>query len=436
MSASRSATAIAFAVLLLASVLASAACGKRGDPLAPLRLVPGPVGDLSARRTAQQVALRFVLPTTNANGAGTIDLDHVEVYAVTIAAGAVTPPNRDLLTKARVVGTIPVKPPPVEDAPDTPASKADKRPSPGDRIDFVEELTEQTLKPTPGLESRPPAAESKPATPTVPAPATPEPPPVGAKPEAAGVKPPTAAGEPKPAAPETVAPPVTVTHPTRIYVLRGVSRGGRPGPPSARVSIPLVSPVAAPTAVVVAMPTEKAVVIDWTPPVAEPGGSPLTFNVYRPESPATPLNEKPLTEIKYEIAGAEFGKEQCFAVRALQTTQNVTIESDVSAPACLTPRDTFPPAAPKNLRALAEDGAVSLVWEPNSEADLGGYLVLRDDGAGGTLQPITPQPVKDATYRDTTVAVGVRYTYVVVAVDTATPRNTSAQSASESVTAR
>jgi hypothetical protein len=120
----------------------------------------------------------------------------------------------------------------------------------------------------------------------------------------------------------------------------------------------------------------------------------------------------------------------------VQTHQAVTIESDVSPPACLTPIDKFPPAAPKGLRAVAEDGAVSLVWETNSEADLGGYLVLRGEGGDETLQPITPQPIKDANYRDTGVKPGVRYVYAVVAVDTADPRNTSARSTPEGVTAR
>ena len=130
------------------------------------------------------------------------------------------------------------------------------------------------------------------------------------------------------------------------------------------------------------------------------------------------------------------GKEHCFVVTAVQTYQAVTIESDISPPACFTPVDTFPPAAPKGLRAVAEDGAVSLIWENSSEADFGGYLILRGEGAGETLQPITPQPIKDANYRDSGVKPGVRYVYVVVAVDTATPRNTSARSAPEGVTAR
>ena len=139
--------------------------------------------------------------------------------------------------------------------------------------------------------------------------------------------------------------------------------------------------------------------------------------------------------MKFEVP-AEYGKEQCFVVRTIQTIQNVTVESEASAPACLTPVDKFPPAPPKGVRGVAEDGAVSLVWDPNTEADLGGYVVLRGETPSETLQPLMAQPIKDANYRDATVKPGVRYTYAVVAVDTATPRNASAQSGTESVTAR
>jgi hypothetical protein len=202
--------------------------------------------------------------------------------------------------------------------------------------------------------------------------------------------------------------------------------------------VPLEASVVAPTAVAARMPTEKAVAIDWTPPVAEPGGAPIRFNVYRYETAGAPLNPEPIATAAFEIANEELGKEHCYVVRSIQTTQNVTVESDPSAPACLTPLDTFPPAAPKNLRAVAEEGAISLVWNPNAEPDLGGYLVLRGDAAaGGALQPITKEPISDATYRDTGVVSGVRYVYAVVAVDRATPtRNSSPPSAQEAVTAR
>ena len=42
------------------------------------------------------------------------------------------------------------------------------------------------------------------------------------------------------------------------------------------------------------------------------------------------------------------------------------------------------------------------------------------------LKPITLEPIKDTTFRDTTVTRGVRYVYAVVAVDNA--KNQSAPS--------
>jgi hypothetical protein len=456
-----------FLVTICVAIAAAGACGKKGPPLPPLRLVPAPVSEVGVRRTGMEVELKFALPKTNLNGPGAVDMDRVEIYAVTIGPGAPPPANRDLLTKARIVGAIAVQPPPEEGEPPAASGEADKRPAPGDRVTFVEELTAEKLKPVPmpappagrgsAVDGSGAAATAKPA-PDTPAPGTlppgtPAPASTAANPPAPGtpapVTPapgtlapatqhpvpalPTKAGE-GPASPEPRAPN-PVTYAVRIYSIRGISRGGRPGPPAARVVVPLVDPVPPPTSLGTRV-TERSVVVTWTPPVAEPGGPPVTFNVYRKDAAASPLNQAPIAGIEHEHSGIEFGKEQCFVVRSLQAIQNVSIESDASEPTCVTPQDKFPPAEPKGLRAVAEAGAVSLVWDANSEADLAGYLVLRAEAPGETLQPLTPKPVREANYRDTTVKPGVRYVYAVVAVDTATPANTSAQSAREEVTAR
>jgi hypothetical protein len=448
-------------VLVLATL---AGCGKKGPPLAPLRLVPGPVSELAARRSGEDVELRFSLPTANATGPEAIDLAKIEIYAITVAAGAVTPPNRDLLTTARVVGTIAVRPPLVEGETVAPG---EKRPGPGERVTFVEQLTAEKMRPVvlvakpeagavkPDAPGQPPVPEvqkegQKPDPTAKPDVAAQKPDVAAAKPEVTGQKPEgqplkteagvavtppagTVAAVTPPVAP---AAPVGSPYPTRIYAIRGLSRSNRPGPPSARLVVPLVDAVAPPSAVAVQMPTEKAVVVDWTPPVVEPGMPPLGFNVYRREDTGAALNPAPLAEPRFEVGNVAYGKEQCFVVRTVQTLQNVTLESAPSAPACLTPLDKFPPAAPKGLRTVAEDGAVSLVWDQNTEADLAGYLVLRGDAPGDTLLPLTPQPISDASYRDATVKPGVRYVYAVVAVDTAAPRNQSPPSAREEVTAR
>jgi hypothetical protein len=434
-------------VLLAASALAGA-CGKKGPPLAPLHLVPAAVSEITARRSGSEMELRFGLPTTNVNGPGPIDLERVEIYAVTIGAGASPPANRDLLTKGRIVGTIAVRPPPVEGEAQPSASDADKRPAPGDRVTFVEELTAENLKPVvmPGAGGQGPGGTQKPEAGGQGPGATQKPeaggqgPGATQKPEAGGL---AAAGQkPQAGVPATAvgpglgpqAPVPASPYPLRIYAIRGVSRGGRPGAAAGRVVVPLLTPLAAPTAVNVSY-TEKAVVVRWTPPVAEPDGPPVAFNIYRSDADAAPLNTSPSAGIEFEHGGLEFGKEQCYVVRGVQSIQNVSIETEPSAKTCVTPTDTFAPQAPRDVRAVAEPGAINLVWEPNTEADLAGYIVWRGEAPGDTLVPITSQPIRDASYRDTDVKPGVRYIYAVVAVDSATPRNSSAQARQE-VTAR
>jgi hypothetical protein len=140
----------------------------------------------------------------------------------------------------------------------------------------------------------------------------------------------------------------------------------------------------------------------------------------------SPLNPKPLSETRFEDARMEFGVERCFHVRTRETIGTFAVESVGSTPSCVTPVDTFAPAAPTQLIAVGGEGAVNLLWEPNAEADLGGYQVLRGDAAGEKLQPLTKSPISETTYRDGSVQPGMKYVYVIVAVDKA--GNVSAQS--------
>ena len=131
-----------------------------------------------------------------------------------------------------------------------------------------------------------------------------------------------------------------------------------------------------------------------------------------------------------------FGVERCFVVRPVDKLAGATVMGPASPQTCVTPADTFPPAAPRSLAAIAGAGVISLIWEPNIESDLAGYLVLRGEAPGDTLRAITPEPVVATTFRDTTARAGTHYVYVVVAVDRATPQNVSAQSNRVEETAR
>ena len=112
------------------------------------------------------------------------------------------------------------------------------------------------------------------------------------------------------------------------------------------------------------------------------------------------------------------------------------MEGPASAPACVTPIDTFAPPAPTALEAVGGAGVISLIWEAVEAPDLAGYLVFRGEATGEPTTPLTPAPIGDSSFEDRTVTPGVRYVYVVVAVDSATPANRSAPSNRAEETAR
>jgi hypothetical protein len=374
---------------------AAAACGQKGPPLAPLHLVPEAPSQVTVRRLSERARVRFVLPSRNVNGPGRLDLDHVEIYAITVGPG-VTPPNRELFTKANVVGRIEVKPAPIEGEP---PKEGDPRPGPGDTVTFEEELTTEKLTPVP------PPPPPKPAA--------------AVSPEAA-------------AAAAAAAAKAATGEPNRVYALRGVSRSGRTGAPSTRVQLPVL-PLPAPPVELRTTMAESGVVLEWKPNEKAPTAQ---FNVYRGGDEMQPLNDSLLKEPRFEHGGAPLGEEQCYRVRSVGVVGEVALEGDLSEPACITPKDVFPPAAPKRLDVVPTAGQISLIWDASPEKDLAGYLVLRGDAPDGPLTPLTPAPIKETSYRDATVKPGVRYVYAIVAVDTATTPNTSKESARQEEVAR
>src|SRR4029453_16657753 len=118
-------------------------------------------------------------------------------------------------------------------------------------------------------------------------------------------------------------------------------------------------------------------------------------------------------------------------VRTAEKIDEAVVESAASPEVCVTPVDTFPPAAPKTLQGIASVGAVRLIWEPNAERDLAGYIVLRGGGKSD-LQPITASPITATQFKDD-LAPGTRHVYAVRAGDkggnTSAPSNSWAAAA-------
>jgi predicted small lipoprotein YifL len=409
--------------------LTVAACGKKGPPLPPLNLAPEAPQSVAARRLGDTVYIQFTVPNKSLTGPGPFSVDHLEVFAATIEPGGPTPPNRELLKPHFMVAKIPVQPPPDPDVEPDQSTETDTRPKPGDTIAYVEKLTPQILEPQQLW--KPPVVTAKAGAPPPPPP--PAPAPVAAANPAA------------PAAAPPAAPPPPML--TRVYVVQGVAKNGSRGQPSARAVIPLLT---APGPARPGTTTFDAatVTITWQPPATQTDEAPgVTYNIYAapaagsgaagvPTTAPAPLNAAPIAETAFSKPGAAAGEEQCFVVRSVATVATVPIESDPSDPMCVTPKDTFPPAAPKGLAAVAGAGIMNLIWDANTDGDLGGYIVLRGEAPGDTLQPLTPQPIRETRYVDRTVQPGVTYVYAVIAVDKATPPNQSALSNKVQETAR
>jgi hypothetical protein len=133
-----------------------------------------------------------------------------------------------------------------------------------------------------------------------------------------------------------------------------------------------------------------------------------------------PINPVPVAAFSMtDSSGVTVGDERCYTVRAVRGAPPNEVIGEPSGRGCTTVVDTFPPEPPTRLTASVDpDGGISLLWEPNGEADLGGYLVLRGRAGDATLQRLTAMPLADTEYVDRDVMAGVRYVYAVLAVDT------------------
>jgi len=413
--------------LLIVSVGLLAACGKKGPPLPPLSRVPSPPANPQAARFGDDAYVWFTVPSTNVGGQSPADVSAIELYAVT----SVLPPSGpDLTEAAEKIATYPVHvpPPPPPPAPD--GTPAPSFPAPPGFAQGATAVVRETL--TPDLRV-----------------ATVLPTPAGALP-----------------APEDAIEPLKgpIVGPAggvlrRHYFLVAVAPRGRASAPTAVLSVPIDDASEPPTGLQLEY-TESSMTLAWQPssnayaapaapedptllpakpllPMPSPtgyhvsevpkdgGSSPDPFALTLPST----LTTEPLGTTTFTIPGAvRYGEERCFVVRAVDVVSGTLTIGRASQPACVTPADTFPPAAPRQLAAIAGVGVINLIWEPNAEPDLAGYIVLRGTAPGETLQALTPSPIRETTYRDQTATPGVRYVYAVVAVDSASPQNVSGQS--------
>ena len=436
--------------------------------------VPAGVSGVTPQRVGDDVYLSFAVPSTNADGQKPASIGALEIYAVTADRPPETEKQRELAT---LIATLPVRPmlpapPPNEDGTLPPPIPLPPGVDQGASVAVRETLTAAALVPVelpvekPILKPVEPLEDGERIGPLV-APAPTQLPRrhyfvVGISARGRESTPSTPVSIPLEAGSSAPGAPVITNTETTTTITWTPS-------PDARTSTFLLPPTVKPVPGANASPSNTTPrvpaplprlaakslgfnsvattyhIYDVTPAAArtESGGPPAVPPVV-PAPAEDPFAIKPpgaitpqaVADTEYMIKGVAFDVERCFQVRPVDSVFGTTVIGPPSPTVCVTPKDTFPPVAPKSLAAIAGSGVINLIWDANTESDLAGYIVLRGEAPGDTLQPITKEPVTVTSYRDESVRVGVRYVYAVIAVDRAVPANVSPQSNRAEETAR
>jgi Fibronectin type III domain len=420
----------------LIALLAAGGCGKRGDPLPPLRIVPQPVSDLSLSQRGGSLVLRAVAPRAATDGSRLPVLE----LLVERAEGA-----GDFAKLAKTKS--------VKAAPGEALVQREPLPSPGTLVRVsmrvkaknrvsassgIVSLTTQLEPPAPEALQAELVAAGVALTWGWTGPPVPAPPPPPAAPSPAPTATPTAsaaaaasaapaAAPTAPSSPAAVAPPPPSERPPAsgpapvvapAAPVAAASPGAAAPSPEAAGSPPasVPSPTAGPSAAPTGAPTPQAA------PTAPPTPKPPVrgFWIYRRAKEGVfvaPLNAQPLTTQEFQDASAPLGQEWCYVVRYVAATDPV-IESADSNERCLAVRDVAPPAAPTGIAVLMRDGVLELSWSISPESDLAGYRVYRarEGQTPVRLAELTPA---ETVFHDHELQPGVAYVYTVTAFDAA-----------------
>jgi hypothetical protein len=192
-----------------------------------------------------------------------------------------------------------------------------------------------------------------------------------------------------------------------IFGVRVFGVNGRSADWSNLVTVTVAPPLAKPTGVLVAA-VVYGVHVSWQSPAGQ-------FKIFRQAGDEPLLPVATVEANQWRDPATEYGKRYRYIVQAVLKTGVSEAESEPSETAEITPIDTFAPAVPAGLNAIAATQNIELVWDRNTESDMASYRLYRAVG-DGKLEKIAE--IKDApSYSDRAVESGKQYRYAVSAVD-------------------
>jgi hypothetical protein len=370
-----------FLALLALAVLA---CGKRGDPRPPVPMIPAATSDLVVTQRADRVLLSWSYPALTTAGKNLTDVRRISVYRFEESL-PVAPGGRD--PKTLTPGDVdPTQAQPVvmfSRIPTVPQAQFAKL---ANRIDSIEKanLADATTGTRLLFADTPPFRSSD-------------------------------------------GRPVRLTY---AVITEGAE--ARSQFSNLVTIVPLA--VGFPPAGLTATAKAEGVTLTWTAPTQAVGnlGAPIVtgYNVYRTAPGTAPgeldaaINTAPVTVTTYTDTPG-YGEHE-YRVAAVAATGPPLVQSDLSAPAKVAFRDLVPPPAPATVTPLVEPNAVRLLWDAVEAPDLAGYRVYRMEGTGhgndirevGTIN-LVRDPIKETSWVNTPVSLGLAFRYGVTAVDQA-----------------
>ena len=230
------------------------------------------------------------------------------------------------------------------------------------------------------------------------------------------------------------------------YAVEALNRNARGAGLSNRVHVPAVVTLPPPGDLAAEL-TGDGVVLTWTRQgELQNPGTQHRYRIYRRDESSgkdAVAGEIPLGEsgpAHFTDSTFEWEKTYLYRIAAVSIVKRpdseVQVEGDDTPPVRVIAHDVFPPSVPAGLQAAysgeGQTPFIDLIWAPVTNADLAGYNVYRNDGNGPAVK-LNSELVKSPSYRDSAVASGKTYTYLVSAVDVRGNESQRSEATSESV---